>query len=79
MPNAFVRIHGMVFEAVEHAGAGRCGTECALRRHDEWTETSMSDLSGSNGVLSRLGPLCETVNVGALLRVPQPCPAVEVP
>ena len=55
------------------------GNECAVRRRGESTGKSMSDLSGANGVLSRLGPLCETVDVGALLRVPLPCPAVEVP
>ena len=69
----------MVFEAVEHAGAGRCETECAVRRRGESTGKSMSDLSVANGVLSRLGPLCETVDVEALLRVPLPCPAVVVP
>ena len=64
-----------MFEAVEHAGAGWCETVCAVRRRGE----SMSDLSVANGVLSRLRPLCETVDVEALLRVPLPCLAVVVP
>ena len=68
-----------MFEAVEHAGAGQCETECAVRRCCELTGKSMSDWSVANGVLSRLGPLCETVDVGALLRVPLPCPAAVVP
>ena len=43
------------------------------------TGKSMSDwLVANSDVSSRLGPLCETVDVGALLRVPLPCPAVVV-
>ena len=76
MPNAFVRISGTVFEAVEHAGAVRCEAVCAMSRRGESMGKSMNDVSVTNGVLSRLGPLCETVDVGALLHEPLPCPAV---
>ena len=69
----------MVFEAVEHAGAGWCETECAVRRPGKLMGKSMSDWSVANGVLSRLGPLCETADVGALLHVPLPCPIAVVP
>ena len=68
-----------MFEAVEHAGPGRCETECAARHRGESTGKSMSDLSLANGMLARLRPLCETVDVmGALLRVPLPCPTAVV-
>ena len=84
MPNAFVYIWGMVFEAVEHSGAVRCETVCAKSRRGESMRKSMNDvsvmndMSVMNDVLSRLGPLCETVDVGALLHEPLPCPAVVV-
>ena len=69
----------MVFEAVEHAGAGRCEAEYAVRRRGESTGKSMSDWSVANGVLSRLRGVVRNGRCGALLRVPLPCPAAVVP
>ena len=79
MPNAFLRILGMVYGVVEHvadklAVAGGYVTCCAesSEKSESGKSFSANDFLGMSAVTCRLDPSCDTVAAGGLQHAPLP-------